>query len=144
MDSNHHTIIIIGGGPIGLACALEARKAGLDYLILEKGTLVNSLYNYPVNMTFFSTSERLEIGGIPFVSNNAKPTRPEALEYYRRVALSNHVNIHLFEEVEKVSSRFPVTGNRDQVTSFSVATNKSTYTADYIIIATGFYDIPTN
>ena len=93
METKHHTIIIIGGGPIGLACALEAQKAGLDYLILEKGCLVNSLYNYPVNMTFFSTSERLEIGGIPFVSNNAKPIRPEALEYYRRVAISHHVNI---------------------------------------------------
>jgi len=76
METKHHTIIIIGGGPIGLACALEAQKAGLDYLILEKGCLVNSLYNYPVNMTFFSTSERLEIGGIPFVSNNAKAIRP--------------------------------------------------------------------
>ena len=103
METNHHTVIIIGGGPIGLACALEAKKAGLDYVVLEKGTLVNSLYNYPVNMTFFSTSERLEIGKIPFVSNNPKPTRPEALEYYRRVALSNHLNIHLFEKVEQIS-----------------------------------------
>ena len=119
METNHHTIIIIGGGPIGLACALEAKKAGLDYLILEKGTLVNSLYNYPVNMTFFSTSERLEIGNIPFVSNNPKPTRPEALEYYRRVALSNHLNIHLFEKVEQVSYQEPVTGNQKQATSFS-------------------------
>ena len=142
MDMKHYTIIIVGGGPIGLACALEAKNAGLDYLILEKGALVNSLYNYPVNMTFFSTSERLEIGGIPFVSNSPKPTRPEALEYYRRVALSNHVNIHLFEEVKKVSSQLPVTDNRQQVTTFLVTTNKSVYTAQYIIIATGFYDIP--
>src|SRR6476646_3670452 len=142
MDTNHHTIIIIGGGPIGLACALEAKKAGLDYLILEKGTLVNSLYNYPVNMTFFSTSERLEIGNIPFVSNNPKPTRPEALEYYRRVALSNKVNIHLFEKVEEVSRQLPVAGNQEQAISFLVTTNKTTYTANYIIIATGFYDIP--
>jgi len=142
MERNHHTIIIIGGGPIGLACALEAKKAGLDYLILEKGTLVNSLYNYPVNMTFFSTSERLEIGGIPFVSNNPKPTRPEALEYYRRVALSNQVNIHLFEKVLQINSQLPATGNAKQATSFLVTTDKTTYTADYIIIATGFYDIP--
>jgi len=142
MEQNHHTIIIIGGGPIGLACALEAKKAGLDYLILEKGTLVNSLYNYPVNMTFFSTSERLEIGGIPFVSNNPKPTRPEALEYYRRVALSNQVNIHLFEKVSQINSQLPATGNPKQATSFLVTTDKTTYTADYIIIATGFYDIP--
>ena len=139
MDKNHYAIIIVGGGPIGLACALEAKKAGLDYLILEKGTLVNSLYNYPVNMTFFSTSERLEIGGIPFVSNNPKPTRPEALEYYRRVALSNHVNIHLFEKVTEVKKQ--VTSDKDQG-NFRVTTNKNVYTANYIIIATGFYDIP--
>ena len=155
MDTNHHTIIIIGGGPIGLACALEAQKAGLDYLILEKGCLVNSLYNYPVNMTFFSTSERLEIGGIPFVSNNLKPTRPEALEYYRRVALSKHVNIHLFEkvmEVKEQETRNKEQGTRDKVQgtrdknngqeNYKVTTNKNTYTANYIIIATGFYDIP--
>ena len=134
-----YSIIIIGGGPIGLACALEARKAGLTYLIIEKGCLVNSLYNYPVNMTFFSTSERLEIGDVPFVSNNAKPTRAEALEYYRRVTVSHHINIHLYE---KVSSLVPVAGNRKQGTLFSVVTNKDTYTTDNIIIATGFYDIP--
>jgi len=139
MDMKHYTIIIIGGGPIGLACALEAKNAGLDYLILEKGALVNSLYNYPVNMTFFSTSERLEIGGIPFVSNNPKPTRPEALEYYRRVALSNHLNIHLFEKVNEVKTQ--ATSNKEQQ-RFFVTTNKDVYTADYIIIATGFYDIP--
>lgn len=130
---NSYTIIIIGGGPIGLACALEAKKAGLDYLILEKGCLVNSLYNYPVNMTFFSTSERLEIGGIPFVSNNAKPTRPEALEYYRRVASSRQVNIHLFEEVLAAQS---VNGKLE------VTTTVRTYQAKHLIIATGFYDIP--
>src|SRR5215471_17826516 len=139
MDSNHYTIIIIGGGPIGLACALEAQSAGLDYLILEKGALVNSLYNYPVNMTFFSTSERLEIGGIPFVSNNAKPTRPEALEYYRRVAVSKHINIHLFEKVIEVKAQG--TRNKGQG-SYEVVTDKNVYSADYIIIATGFYDIP--
>src|SRR6478736_1169889 len=92
-------ILIIGGGPIGLACALEAKKAGLRYLILEKGVLVNSLYHYPSNMTFFSTSERIEIGDIPFVSNNVKPTRPEALEYYRRIAVSQNLHIHLHETV---------------------------------------------
>ncbi len=139
MDTNHHTIIIIGGGPIGLACSLEAQKAGLDYLILEKGCLVNSLYNYPANMTFFSTSERLEIGGIPFVSNNPKPTRPEALEYYRRVALSHHINIHLFEKVIEVKDQ--ETKDKAQG-NYKVITNKNSYTAEYIIIATGFYDIP--
>ena len=127
-------IIIIGGGPIGLACALEAQRVGLSYLILEKGTLVNSLYHYPSNMTFFSTSEKLEIGGVPFVSNNAKPTRSEALEYYRRVAESKQLNIKLFESVEKVDL------NADN--SYQIKTNKAIYVAENIIIATGFYDVP--
>jgi thioredoxin reductase (NADPH) len=126
-------LIIIGGGPIGLACALAAQKEGLDYLILEKGCLVNSLYRYPLNMTFFSTSERLEIGGIPFVSNNAKPTRPEALEYYRRVALSTDIKIHLFEKAENIKPN----GN-----GYTVISSKDIYSAQNIIIATGFYDIP--
>ncbi len=128
-----YDIIIIGGGPIGLACGIEAKKAGLNYLIIEKGTLVNSLYNYPVNMTFFSTSERLEIGGIPFISNNAKPTRNEGLEYYRRVAISGGLHIRLFEEVKAVQK---TAGN------FKVVTSKQEYNAANIIACTGFYDIP--
>jgi thioredoxin reductase (NADPH) len=126
-------IIIIGGGPIGLACGLEAKKAGLNYLILEKGSLVNSLYNYPANMTFFSTSERIEIGGVPFVSNNPKPTRPEALEYYRRIAVSKNLNIHLKEEVRSITN---VDGK------YEVVTSAKKYLSANIIIATGFYDIP--
>lgn len=133
---SHYKIIIVGGGPIGLACALEAQKAGLDYLVLEKGSLVNSLYNYPVNMTFFSTSERLEIGGVPFVSNNAKPVRAEALEYYRRVADAHKLKVNLFEKVESVE-RKPAVGSK-----FTVTTTRDIYYADYVIIATGFYDIP--
>lgn len=140
MIKQHYRIIIIGGGPIGLACGIEAKRAGIDYLILEKGCLVNSLYNYPANMTFFSTSERLEIGGIPFVSNNAKPTRPEALEYYRRVATSNQLNIKLFEKVTDLKSQN--TSNKIQTGNFNVITTKQTYTADHVIITTGFYDIP--
>lgn len=136
---SQYTLVIIGGGPIGIACALEAKAAGIDYVILEKGTLVNSLYNYPVNMTFFSTSERLEIGGVPFVSNNPKPTRNEALEYYRRVTADNRVNIHLFEEVTEVTPNW--VGEMEPVT-YTVTTTKSTYLARFIIIATGFYDIP--
>jgi len=126
-------LLIIGGGPIGLACGLEAQKAGLHYLIVEKGTLVNSLYHYPANMTFFSTSERLEIGDIPFVSNNAKPTRSEALEYYRRVAESKKLHLNLYEEVLRVER---------QTSGFQVFTNKNTYQAQRIVLATGFYDIP--
>ncbi|MDB5196799.1 MAG: hypothetical protein JWP88_1170 [Flaviaesturariibacter sp.] len=130
------SVIIIGGGPIGIACALEAKKEGIDYLILEKGALVNSIYHYPVNMTFFSTSERLELGGVPFVSNNPKPTRSEALEYYRRVALDAKINMHLFEEVTEVK--------KQDEGCYTILTNKAAYTAAHIIIATGFYDIPFN
>src|SRR5215469_3419057 len=100
---SRYDVFIIGGGPIGLACGIAAQKTNLSYIIVEKGCLVNSLYNYPVNMTFFSTSERLEIGGVPFVSNNAKPTRNEALEYYRRVAIAASLKINLFEKVLNVS-----------------------------------------
>lgn len=132
----HYTLIIIGGGPIGIACALEAKKHKIDYLILEKGPLVNSLFNYPVNMTFFSTSERLEIGSVPFVSNNAKPTRNEALEYYRRVAKDNHVNIHLFEQVTDI------TKSESSNVEYCISTIKSIYTCNFIVLATGFYDIP--
>src|SRR6478736_2591280 len=102
MTNDVYDVLIIGGGPIGLACGIEAKKAGLSYLILEKGCLVNSLYHYPVNMTFFSTSERLEIGGVPFMSLNAKPNRAEALEYYRRVVAQFNLHIKLFEAVEDV------------------------------------------
>ncbi len=126
-------VLIIGGGPIGLACGLEAKKAGLSYIILEKGCVVNSLYNYPLYMTFFSTSERLEIGNVPFVSINPKPTRPEALEYYRRVATSHELNIKLFEEVEQVT---PNAGE------YTITTSKGAYHARHVVIATGFYDIP--
>jgi thioredoxin reductase (NADPH) len=126
-------VIIIGSGPIGLACALEAKQKNLQCLVIEKGCLVNSIYNYPANMTFFSTSERLEIGGIPFVSNNAKPTRTEALEYYRRVATSAQLDIHLFEEVKEVIK------NENE---FEVVTKLDKYISRNIIVATGFYDIP--
>ncbi|SMC32708.1 YpdA family putative bacillithiol disulfide reductase [Cellulophaga tyrosinoxydans] len=126
-------LVIIGGGPIGIACGLEAQKKGLSYVILEKGPIVNSLYNYPTNMQFFSSSEKLEIDEIPFISNEAKPKRSEALEYYRRIVTSNKLNMHLFENVthvEKVNSLFEIT------------TSKDTYKGINVIIATGFYDIP--
>ena len=126
-------VIITGAGPIGIACGLEAKKRNFNYLIIEKGPLVNSLYHYPTNMTFFSTSEKLEIDKIPFISNSPKPTKREALEYYRRIATSNNLHINLFEKVEKVEKQ----NNNYQITS-----SKSTYTCKNIIVATGFYDIP--
>ena len=160
-------ILIIGAGPIGLACGLEAKQAGLNYIIIEKGTLINSLYHYPALMTFFSTSEKLEIGKIPFVSNNSKPTRNEALEYYRRVAQSHNLSINLFETVISVekqttdvevltTSDVPNPKNtvrpegvpmeRDSYREggyYKVSTSKKEYLAQNIILCTGFYDIPT-
>ncbi|WP_316842867.1 YpdA family putative bacillithiol disulfide reductase [Pedobacter gandavensis] len=131
---NNYDVLIIGAGPIGMACAIEAKKAGLTYVIVEKGALVNSLFNYPVFMTFFSTSQRLEIGEVPFVSINPKPNRNEAVEYYRRVKEKFSLNIHLFEEVEKVEKQ------ADGI--FQVGTSKRKYQAKKVIVATGFYDIP--
>src|SRR6195952_4570382 len=111
-------LLIIGAGPIGIACGLKAQKAGLDFLIVEKGCLVNSLFNYPSTMTFFSTSEKLEIGGVPFVTTHNKPNRNDALEYYRRVALSNNLPINLFEEVTAIT---PENG------TYTITTKKDTY-----------------
>jgi thioredoxin reductase (NADPH) len=128
-------ILIIGGGPIGLACGLAAQRAGLSFLIIEKGCLVNSLYNYPSTMTFFSTSEKLEIGGIPFVTINNKPVRAEALEYYRRVATSRHLPINLFEEVNNII--------KDD-NGYTITSTKGTYHAKNVILSTGFYDISVN
>ena len=95
-------VIIIGAGPIGIACGIEAKKRNLTYHLFDKGTLVNSLYNYPLNMTFFSTSDKLEIGNIPFISHNPKPTRSEALEYYRRVTAHWKLNLNLYEEIKSI------------------------------------------
>lgn len=131
---NKYDVLIIGGGPIGIACGLQAEKKGLKYLIIEKGCLVNSLYHYPVNMTFFSTSDKLELEGIPFISNNPKPRKAEALEYYRRITTSNNLNIRLFEKVEKVV--------RSQAGTHEVITEKGNYLAQNVVVATGFYDIP--
>lgn len=126
-------LVVVGGGPIGIACGLEAQKKGLSYVILEKGPIVNSLYHYPANMQFFSSSEKLEIDEIPFISNEAKPKRDEALEYYRRIVTSNKLNINLFEKVESVVK----VGD-----DFQVKTNKNSYVSLNVVIATGFYDIP--
>ncbi len=126
-------VIIVGAGPIGLNCALEAEKAGLSYLIIEKGTIVNSLFNYPLYMTFFSTAEKLEIAGIPFISTAPKPGRREALEYYQGIARQREVRLHLYEEVQTVEKRKE---------GFQVKTNKAEYAAAHVILATGFYDIP--
>lgn len=126
-------LAIIGAGPIGLACGIEATKAGLSHVIIDKGCLVNSIYNYPQNMTFFSTPDKLEIGGVPFISQNPKPIRPEALEYYRRVASAWKLNTRLYEQVEIVSK---------SIHGYILATSKGRYQVGKVIIATGFYDLP--
>lgn len=130
---NYFDVIIVGGGPIGLNCGIEAVKRNLSYLIIEKGCLVNSVFHYPTNMTFFSTSERLEIGGVPFVSHSDKPTRREALEYYRRVKSSWNLNLNTYETVLEIS---------DIDNGFLVKTGKGNYTCRKVIIATGYYDNP--
>jgi thioredoxin reductase (NADPH) len=133
LADSHYDLLILGAGPIGLACGIEAKKAGLNYLILEKGALCNSIYNYPVNMTFFSTSERLELAGIPFMSAGAKPTRTEALEYYRRIYFLFDLKVNLYEEVKTLKKEENV---------FHIHTSKGAYTSSKIILATGFYDLP--
>lgn len=130
---NTYQVLIIGAGPIGLACGIEAKKAGLSYTIIDKGCLVNSIYNYPKNMHFFSTSERLEIGGVPFITNTDKPTRSEALTYYRRLASAWELDLKLYEGVENLQKE----GNH-----FVIYTEKDVYFAENIVLATGFYDIP--
>lgn len=126
-------IAIVGAGPIGLACAIEAKKNNLSHILIEKGCLVNSIYNYPTNMIFFSTSERLEIGDVPFISHGIKPTRSEALEYYRRVKDKWNLNVKTYEQVDQI--------NRSE-NSFNIITDKSEYCASKVIIAVGFYDHP--
>lgn len=126
-------VLIIGGGPIGLACGIECEKAGLNYVIVEKGVLTNSLFNYPLNMTFFSTSEKLEMGGIPFMSISHKPTRTEALEYYRRVAQTWKLKVRLYEEVKTLKKELDL---------FEIITSKDTYITKNVILSTGFYDLP--
>lgn len=129
----NYDLIIIGGGPIGLACGIAASKANLSYLILEKGVLVNSLYKFPENMTFFSTSNLLEIGDVPFVAHNDKPTRKEALEYYRRVYESWKLNVKLYTPVQSMSK------TED---GYVIVTPKEEFKTKAVIVSTGFYDTP--
>ena len=125
-------VLIIGAGPIGLNCALEAEKNGLRYVIIEKGTIVNSLYNYPLYMRFFSTADKLEIAEIPFITTSPKPGRQDALEYYQGIARQKALKIKLYEKVVNISKN----------ERFEIQTSKAKYLAKNVIIATGFYDIP--
>ena len=126
-------LLIIGAGPIGLNCALEAKKNNLTYLIVEKGTIVNSLYHYPLYMRFFSTAEKLEIAEIPFITTAPKPGRQDALEYYQGIARQKDLSINLYEKVLNVRKNEEI---------FEIETSKSRYFAKNVIISTGFYDLP--
>ena len=126
-------IIIVGGGPCGLAAAIAIQAKGKKSLIIEKGNVVNSIYHYPTHQTFFSTAEKLEIGEVPFITENYKPKRNQALVYYREVAKRKQLRINAFEKVTSVSKH-------DEL--FEVCTDKNTYYARYVIIATGYYDHP--
>jgi len=129
-----YDLIIIGGGPSGINVAISAKKAGLNYLVLEKGMIANSLFNFPVNMTFFSTSLKLEIHNIPFISHRDKPTRTEALEYYRRLYQSQDLNISCYEGVRRM---MPLADG-----GYEIETVKGRHQTRAVCVATGFYDTP--
>src|SRR5215813_10418732 len=129
-------IIIIGGGPTGLACAIEAQRAGFSYLTLEKGCVVNSLYNYPTQLVFFTTPELLEIGDLPFVCEREKPVRIEALKYYRRVVDTYKLRVNQYEKVTRVKGA----GNFLVETESTMTGEKRSYRSHKIIVAIGYYD----
>ncbi len=126
-------VLIVGAGPIGLNCGIAATESGLSHVILDKGVLVNSIFNFPVNMTFFSTSTLLEIGNVPFVSHSDKPNRREAMEYFRRVREQYDLKVNYFEEVTNIEKKDGI---------FQVTSNKHQYQAQNVILATGFYGLP--
>lgn len=127
-------LIIIGGGPSGINCGISAHKAGINYCILEQGVLVNSIYHFPSQMTFFSTSLKLEIGNIPFISHTDKPTRKEALEYYRRIIQTYEIKLHYGTSVKGMT--------RQEDNTYLITTSKGIYHAKSVVVATGFYGKP--
>lgn len=129
-----HDLGIIGAGPVGLACAIAARREGLSALVIDKGTLVNSIVGYPARMEFFSTPDLIEIGGYPFPVQGYKPTREEAIEYYRGVAAREALELRLYERVTGVAGG---KGN------FTIVTDKGRHPVRHLVVATGFFDIPT-
>jgi thioredoxin reductase (NADPH) len=138
MNKNMEKVIIIGAGPCGLASAIALKKKGIDALIIEKGNIVNSIYHYPTHQTFFSSSEKLEIGGVPFITERQKPRRNQALAYYRNVTERMELRVHSFEKVTSLKKDGP---------AFEIKTAKylgkeQQYVAEHVIIATGYYDQP--
>ncbi len=128
-----HDVVVIGAGPVGLACAIEASRQGLSVCVVDKGTLVNSIVGYPARMEFFSTPELIEIGGYPFAVQQYKPTREDAIEYYRGVAQRERLDLRLYERVLEV---------RGSHGDFTVATSKGEHRAGHVIVAIGFFDRP--
>lgn len=126
-------MVIVGAGPIGLACGIEAQRRELSYLILEKGCLTDAIFHFPKHMTFFSTPELLEIGEVPFVISSGKPTRQDALNYYRRVAVAYNLNVQLFEPVLQIDKHDD---------HFEITSTKAQYRAKSVVLALGFYDHP--
>ncbi|GGG45412.1 YpdA family putative bacillithiol disulfide reductase [Hymenobacter glacieicola] len=126
-------VVVIGAGPVGLACAIEVQRRGLTAAVLDKGALVNSIIGYPTNMEFFSTPELLEIGGHPFPTSHYKPLREDGLDYYRRVAFAENLHLRLYERV---------VGLEGEPGRYEVVTEKGRINCRYVIIATGFYDVP--
>ena len=126
-------VLIVGGGPCGLATAISTQDIGLKTIVIEKGNVVEAIYNYPTHQTFFSTSEKLSIGGVPFIVEERKPKRNQALVYYREVAKLKNIDVHKYEHVEKVEKK---------ETNFIVYTSKAIYVATNVVIATGYYDHP--
>jgi thioredoxin reductase (NADPH) len=131
-------VVVVGAGPTGLACGIELGQRGVKTLLLDKGCVVNSIYHYPTNMTFFTTPELLEIGNIPMTSLNDKPNRTEALKYYRKVAEHFHLNIHQYERVDGMAGD---DGAFQVFTTDRLGCNH-TYRARKIVLATGYYDVP--
>jgi thioredoxin reductase (NADPH) len=137
-DAAEVDVLVIGAGPTGLACAIAAQRLGLRVALVDKGCLTNSLFHYPANMTFFTTPELLEIGDVPFPSPHQKPTRAEALEYYRKVAQHYHLDVRQYQNVERVSGA----DGAFQVHVTDAFGRKLTHTARKLIVSTGYYDLP--
>jgi thioredoxin reductase (NADPH) len=135
---NPFDVLVVGAGPTGLACAIELRARGLRAVVVEKGCITNSLYHYPTHMTFFTTPELLEIGGIPMTSQGEKPNRAEALKYYRRVSAHFQLDVRQYERVDRIAG----SDGAFQVLTTDRLGCPRTYTARKVILATGYYDVP--
>lgn len=138
MTTNTFDVLIVGAGPTGLACAIECKKNGLTAIVIDKGCIVNSIYHFPANMIFFTTSDLLEIGGVPFTTTNPKPTREEGLNYYKRVVQFHELSLRTNERVDRITK----TSEIFQITTAHNDGKKSEYRSRFVIVATGYYDNP--